>query len=540
MMLLRKLSRSIIDGGITMIKQDQFEYIDTTLTKEVVLGEDIKIEDLVNIARYNYEVKFSRDYETRVCASRKLVEKWIKEERVMYGITTGFGALSTKVISVEETERLQRNIILSHSTSVGEPLKTEEVRAIMVLMLQSLGQGLSGVRLKLLQQIQTYLNMGITPFAPREGSVGYLSVEGHIGLALIGLGKVYYNGQLQETGSLLIKLGLEPLVLAAKEGLALISGTTSPTGLSALALNDMLQAAKSADVIGAMCLEVSKGTLRAYDERLMNVKPYKEQKATASNVRRILADSEIAKKNINYRLQDALSIRAIPQLHGAAKRTLFDARRTIEEELNYCGDNPIIWADEEGTDGEALSGCHCDASYVGLEMDSSCIAATMIAKMSERRNYRMTTATLSEMPWFLIKNPGVNSGLMIPQYSQAGLLNDMKILSTSAVIDNVPTCGGQEDYVSMGYNAAKKSLQVAEKLEYILAIELLSAYQAHQFIEEDQKPSLVTNAVMKEMSKFVSILDEDEFLQPYIESIKAFIHSGKLLKTVEEKIGEME
>ena len=520
-----------------MVEQAQYENTDIIASNEVTLGKRFTVAALVDIARFDYKVRFAPEYESRVRASRDLVEKWIDEGRVMYGITTGFGALSTQLISKEETERLQKNIILSHSTSVGQPLKVEQVRAIMVCMLQSMGQGYSGVRLTLLEKIRDFLNEGITPYAPGNGSVGYLSVEGHIGRALIGQGKVYYDGKVEETAPLLERLGIEPLVLAAKEGLALISGTTSPTGLAALTIHDMLQASRSADVIGAMCLEVTKGTLRAFDERLMETKPYREQKAVAGNVRRVLQGSEIAEKHMDYRLQDALSIRAIPQLHGAARRTLTNALEVIEEELNYCGDNPIIWPDDTG--GAALSGCQCDASYVGLAMDSSCMAATMIAKMSERRNYRMTTSTHSEMPWFLIRNPGVNSGLMIPQYTQAGLLGEMKILSTSAVIDSIPTCGGQEDYVSMGYNASKKAYEVADKLEYILAIELLSAYQAHQFIE-DLSPSPAVQAVLNEISRKVPLIEEDVYVQAYIVALKELIHEGRLLETVETEIGTLE
>lgn len=509
-------------------------------SQKVELGGQIDVKALVSVARNNSQVTFSKRYKERVLKSRALVEKWIEEGRVMYGITTGFGALSTTVISKEETERLQRNIILSHSTSVGKPLEIEQVRAIMFCMLQNMGQGYSGVRLELLERIRLYLNLGITPYAPGSGSVGYLCVEGHIGLALIGLGKVYYNGELHETEKVLEILEMKPVTLAAKEGLALISGTTSPTALSALAIHDMVNASVTADIVGAMCLEITKGTLRAFDERLMEAKPYAEQGCVAANVRRILSDSEMARENINYRLQDALSVRAIPQLHGAARRTLTQALKTVEEELNYTGDNPIIWRDETGEKKEeALSGCHCDASYVGLSMDSACIAATMVAKMSERRNYRLITATHSEMPWFLIKNPGVNSGLMIPQYTQAGLLNEMKLLSTPAVIDSIPTCGGQEDYVSMGYNAAKKAVEASQKLEYILAIELLSAYQAHQFNTEFA-PAAAIQSLMDEISKQIPMIEEDTFIQGYIEHLREMIHCGGVLNVVEAITGKLE
>lgn len=505
---------------------------------EVILGSTMNIESLIAVARFGAVVSFDSSFCDRINKSRKLVEKWIKEGRVMYGITTGFGALCDKVISAEETEQLQRNIILSHATSVGEPLKIEEVRAIMFMMLQNMGQGYSGVRLVLLERIKLLLNMGITPYAPKEGSVGYLSVEGHIGHVLIGSGKAYYKGELLETEEIYRNLEIEPLILAAKEGLALISGTTSPTGLAALAIYDMVNAVKSADLIGAMSLEISKGTIKAFDERLMSVRPYEEQLKTASNVRKVLENSSIVEKNKDYRLQDPLSLRAIPQLHGAAKKTLYEALRTIEFEMNTCSDNPIIWS--ESDDGIALSGCHCDSSYVGLEMDSACIAATMIGKMSERRNFRLISGNLSELPWFLIKNPGINSGLMIPQYTQAGLLNDMKILSFPASVDSIPTCGGQEDYVAMGYNAAKKAIQVVEKLEYILAIELLSIFQAHQFTDVDDEPGSVTKIILKEINKTVPIMTEDIYLHPHIEILKKFIHSKVFLKLAEEEVGELD
>ncbi|MEG0440478.1 MAG: aromatic amino acid ammonia-lyase, partial [Solibacillus sp.] len=320
-------------------------------------------------------------------------------------------------------------------------------------------------------------------------------------------------------------------------GLALTSGTTSPTGIGALALYDMLKAATVADIIGSMTLEVLKGTTRAFDERLMSVRPHEEQKNTASNVRKMLSDSMIAKNYVDYRLQDALSLRGIPQLHGAAKKTLHDALKTIEIEMNACTDNPILWS-EEDYEG-AISGCNCDSSYVGIELDSACIAATALAKMSERRNNRLINGQLSEYPTFLIKKAGLNSGMMIPQYTQAGLLNDMKILSHPATVDSIPTSADQEDYVAMGYNAAKKARQVAEKLEYILAIELLSVYSAHQFVDEHLSPGSASKAVLEQIALLVPKMEEDTYLYPHIQALRELIHSGKLIDCVEAAIGKL-
>lgn len=505
--------------------------------KNIVLGSRMTLDEFVEIVRFGSKVEFSDEYAERVNKARKLVDGWVEEGRVMYGITTGFGVLCTKSISKEETAKLQRNIILTHSVSVGEPLSIEQTRAVMLMVLQNAGQGYSGIRLEVLEMYRQFLNLGLTPFAPREGSVGYLNIEAHIALVLIGEGKAYYKGELLPAGEALDKIGLKPIELSSKEGLVLVNGTTSPTALGALALYDMIKAAKSADIIGAMTLEVLKGNLKAFDERVMSIKPHKEQANTAANIRKLLEDSQIMKHCGGQRLQDALSLRCMSQLHGAAFKTLTDAKEVFETEINSCCDNPIIWTKED--DEQAISNGNCDASYVGIEMDSACIAATVIAKMSERRNSRLIDGNTSEYPWFLVKKPGLNSGLMIPQYSQAGILNDMKILCHPATIDNIPTCGNQEDYVSMGYNACKKGIQVAEKLEYILAIELLSVYQAHQFLEEGLKPGKAVKAVLEEIKSRVPVMEEDIYLYPYIEELRDMIHSGRIISIAEEKAGKL-
>ena len=337
--------------------------------KKIVLGDPITLEDFVAVARFGAKVEFSPAYCERVNRSRTLVEGWVAEERVMYGVTTGFGALCTKAIGKEDTAQLQENILLSHSVSVGEPLSVERVRGIMLMVLQNLGQGYSGVRLSVLERYRDFLNLGLTPWAPGDGSVGYLSPEAHMALVLLGKGKAYWQGELIPGDQALAKAGLEPMVLSSKEGLALVSGTTSATAMAALALYDMQQAAKSADVIGAMSLEALKGVMNAFDERVMSVRPHQDQADTAENVRRILSDSGIMKKYEGSRVQDALSLRCIPQLHGAAKKTLADARKTIEIEINSCCDNPILWPEEGNED--VISACNADSAYVGMEMDSA-------------------------------------------------------------------------------------------------------------------------------------------------------------------------
>lgn len=505
--------------------------------KSVVLGDEITIEELVAVARYNAVVEFSREYCDRVKKARALVDKWTADGRVMYGVTTGFGILCDQIISFEETALLQRNVIEASATSVGEAYTIEQGRAIMMVVLQSLGSGYSGVRLEVLHRYREFLNRGLTPWAPKEGSVGYLCTEAHLARTLYGEGRMYYKNQLLDTAEVFAMTGMEPIELKSKEGLSLISGTSAVTALGGLALYDMLQAAKTADIIGAITLEASKGLMPAFDERVSKVRKHTQQGKTAENVRRILAGSEIIDQAKGSHLQDPLSLRCIPQLHGAAKKTLMDARETIETELNSCCDNPFVWpgAGEE----EMISACNCDSSYVGIEMDSACIAATNLAKISERRNSHLIDGNRSGYPWFLVKNAGLNCGMMVPQYSQAAILNDMKLLSAPSTVDSIPTCGNQEDYVAMGYNASKKAVSVAEKLEYVLAYELLSSYAAQQFIDSSIKRSPATEVVLGELKSRIPVLDKDLFYHPYICYLKEMIHSGNLVDLVEDVIGEM-
>ena len=511
--------------------------MDNLQTEVVTLGGEIDLEQFMAVIRGGATVEFSEEYVKRVNRARDLVEEWTNEERAMYGVTTGFGSLCTQAISREDAAKLQHNIIASHSTSIGKPLEIEEVRAIMLMILLNLGRGNSGVRIEVLERYRDFLNRGITPWVPGDGSVGYLSPEAHMARVIEGNGKAYFQGELQDASWALAKAGIAPLTLASKEGLALVSGTTSTTGLATIAIYDMLNAVKNADIIGALSLENLRGTIKAFDERVCKVRPHSEQADTASNVRRILADSEVIKACVDERLQDALSLRCIPQLHGAVKKTLYDAKKTIEIEMNSCCDNPIIWP-EEGEE-DVISACNADSSYVGIEMDSAAIAATALAKMSERRNNRLIDGSISGYPSFMVSNPGLNSGLMIPQYTQAGLINEMRILSSPATVDNTPTCGNQEDYVSMGYNSSKKANRISEKLEYILAIELLSDYQALNFTRDWEKRGTVSNMVYDEIAGALPLMKEDMFLYEHIEHLRSLIHSGLLVTKAEAIIGEI-
>lgn len=509
---------------------------DAKKISSVVLNEQpITIEQLVAVARYGATVHFSRSYEKRVNASRGLVEKFLIENRRIYGVTTGFGDNVSKVITPDQAVQLQKNILRSHAVSVGEVLAKELVRAVQVAILVNLGQGYSGVSLTTLALLRDLLNKQITPFAPGEGSVAYLAPEAHMALVLIGEGQAWYRGELMSGSKALKQAGLQPIDLGCKEGLALVNGTTSVTAFAALTVYDAIQTTKTADIAGAMSFEMLKGTIKAFDPRLHSLKKHEEQASTADNLRRILAGSQQIEHFKDYRLQDACSLRIIPHVHGAAKRSIKQAHEAIGEELNSCSDNPILYPEE--ADGVALMGGNFDATFVGIQADSLCIALSVLAKEAERRIDRLVNHHVSELPSFLIKNPGLNSGYMIPQYTAAGLYTEMKLLSHPASIDNIPTCAGQEDVVSFAYLAAKKATQVVKKLQYILAIELMCAAQAADFHTLD--PSPTTRAVIDEIRNNVPSLLEDRFIYPDMETIYQYVQSGRFIEIVEKIIGEL-
>ena len=496
----------------------------------VTLGGKNSLEQVVAVARYGAKVEFSAEYRARVNACRAHVERFSRDGKAIYGITTGLGDNCRKFIPEEDRVKIQRNHILAHTVSVGEPLCEEGVRAMMFVMLLHFGSGHTGFRLETLELIKELLNRNITPRVPKHGSVGYLGLESHIGMVLIGEGRAWYEGELLSGAEALERAGLQPAVLGSKEGLTLVSGTTSVTALACLAYYDGTVLARTADVSGAFSLEMLKGTLKAMDERLMRARPHPGQMQTAENIRHILSGSRIAEKYRDYRVQDALSLRCMPQLHGAVKKTLKDGLESIDIELNSSVDNPLIF--EENGEAEALMGCNADGTYLGMASDFLCIALTDLTKMAERRTDRLVNRHLSELPPFLNASADFNDGLMMIQYTAAGLAGEMRLLSHPAVVDNVPTCANQEDYVNMGYNAARKACDAVETARYILAIELICAAQAKEFYPADQSSPAI-EAVYAKIREVMPPLNEDAALEPYIEAVQNLILEGEILKAVQ-------
>jgi histidine ammonia-lyase len=504
---------------------------------DVILGHRVKLNDLVKVTRGHAKVSFSEEFKQRVVKCRKLVEKLSDNEQVAYGITTGLGDNCDIFISKEDREIIQVNTLRSHATALGEPLNEECVRAIMFTMLQAFGSGYTGIRLETLDLLKELLNTNIIPYCPKHGSVGYLSVEANIGLVLIGEGKAYFNNELLSGMQALKKAGLKPTKISTKEGLTLISGTSAATALTSLALYDGIVLAKTTDISGAMSLEVLKGNLKSMDERLMSVRPHVHQGSTASNIRKLLEDSEIIKKYEEHRVQDALSLRCIPQVHGAVKKSLNDALITIETELNSSLDNPQVFENDHG-EGEVIMGCNADATYIGLAADSLTISLTTLAKITERRVDRMINRHVSELPSFLTFDKRFNNGLMIGQYTAAGILGEMRILSHPATIDNVTTSALQEDYVSMGYNAALKAYQCVELGRYITATEIFNACQAQDFYK-DINPASATKAVHDMIREKVEFVSKDRVTYSEIEYIARLIKNETIIKVIEQKNVEL-
>ncbi|MDV6271037.1 HAL/PAL/TAL family ammonia-lyase [Rhodococcus globerulus] len=507
--------------------------------KSIVLGDHpISIEEFVAVARFDAQIEFSAEYEDRVKKSRALVEKFLDENRLIYGVTTGFGNNVTEVIAPADATVLQRNIILSHAVSVGEPLSREIVRAIQLMLLIGLGQGVSGTSIETLSLIRELLNNGITPYAPGEGSVGYLSVEAHMALVLLGEGRAWAGGELVSGQAALEKFGLHPVELGAKEGLTLTSGTHSVTGISVLLAYDAIRAAVVADAAASISLEALKGTISAFDPRLHALKKHSEQAAVARNVIRILGGSEIIEKYRNYRVQDTYSLRGIPQVHGGAKRAIKNAVAVIEDELHSVSDNPVIIP--SGDDGDAIMGANFDSTFVGIQADTVMTALTVLGKISERRTDRMVNSAFSELPAFLSPEPGLNNGYMIPQYTAAALLMEMKSASLPASIDSVPTSANQEDTVSNAYLAVTKAYRGVKKLRYILAIELMCATQAVDLLKGSELGSEGSISLRRAVRKVVPPVTVDRFFGDEIEFLEQGIFDGSLIESVESVVGDLE
>ena len=499
-------------------------------------AEPLSLSDVARVARQGLRVDIDAASAERVRASRQFVEDWLASGRVAYGVNTGFGSLASVRISNRHIKQLQRNLVRSHCAGVGEPMPEENVRAMLLLRAVALAQGYSGVRLEVVQALLDMLNHRLHPVVPSQGSVGAsgdLAPLAHLALALIGEGEVWMNGRRTPAGRALKRAGLKPLELAAKEGLALINGTQAMAGFGSLALHDMGMALKSADIVAAMSLEALMGTDTVMHPRLHEVRRQVGQVDVAGNMRRLLADSPlIASHKDCARVQDAYSLRCIPQVHGAARDVHRYASEVMERELNAVTDNPLVFAAE----GLILSGGNFHGAPIAMAMDTVAVGLTYISNISERRTYRLLDPTMSGLPAFLSHNSGLHSGTMICQYTAASLASENKVLAHPSSVDTIPTSAGQEDHVSMGMTSARKLARLVQHTFLILGIEALCAAQALDF---RNPPSFGagTRAAYELMRTHLHRIEEDCVLSDDIETAARLIRDGALLGAVEARIG---
>ena len=496
-------------------------------------GDGLALEELERVATdTSTEVGLAPGVEERILRSRAVVEDAVREGRVVYGVTTGFGRLAETSIPLDRIEELQLNLIRSHACGVGPALPRAETRAVTLLRANVLAKGFSGVRPVVVQRLLDLLNRGVHPVIPEQGSVGAsgdLAPLSHLALVLVGEGRAEVGGEVVDGAEALRRAGLEPLRLQAKEGLALNNGTQVMTGVGALALLGAERAVETADAAGAMSLEALRGTPDAFHPAIMRARPQPGQVASAERLRALLADSEVRESHRygDPRVQDAYALRCMPQVHGAARNAFAYARQVLETEANSATDNPLIFPDE-GEGGLVLSGGNFHGQPIAQVLDLLAIALTDLASMSERRTERLVNPDLSgDLPAFLTRDPGVCSGFMIAQITAAALVSECKALSHPASVDSIPTGAGKEDHVSMGMTSALKLRRVLRNVETVLGIELLCAAQGLEF-RKPLRPGRGVERAYDLLRARVGPLDADRALAPDIEAAAALVREGAL------------
>jgi histidine ammonia-lyase len=443
-------------------------------------GERLTIEQVVSIAREHAVVQVSEEAVKKVGRSREMVERMVREQKVVYGITTGFGKFSDVMIPPEDVSRLQENLIMSHACGVGQPYPTEVVRAMMALRINALVKGYSGIRWETLVQLLEMCNRGVHPIIPEQGSLGAsgdLAPLAHMVLVMLGKGEAEVNGQRMSGAEALKAVGLAPIRLEAKEGLALINGTQAMTALLCLALYDARVLMESAEVIAAMTIEALRGISKAFDPQLHLVRPHPGQQESARRLLAHLRGSERTTEQGELRVQDPYSLRCVPQVHGATRDTLEYAWAAVTRECNSVTDNPVLFCET----GDVISGGNFHGQPMALVADFLAIAIAELANISERRTERLVNPQLSGLPGFLTERGGLHSGFMITQYAAASIVSENKVLCHPASVDSIPSSANQEDHVSMGTTAARKLRTVIDNTAKVLAIEYLAAAQAIEF-----------------------------------------------------------
>lgn len=494
-------------------------------------GRDLTVADVVSVARGGHSVAVADDARRHMAVSRAVIERVLASGETVYGVTTGFGDLADVRISPEQTATLQRNLVRSHAAGFGDPLPTEVVRAMLLLRAAALAVGLSGVRPELVDLLVAMLNAGVHPVIPSRGSVGAsgdLAPLAHLAQVVIGEGQAEVGGAVLPGVDALAAAGLEPMELQAKEGLALLNGTQLMAAIGALALTDAGILVRTADVTGAMSLEAMLGTAAAFDESLMWARPHPGQLASAARLRALLADSEIggSHRSSPHRVQDPYSLRCMPQVHGAVADALAPLDDAVSVELNAATDNPLVFPD-----GRVVSGGNFHGEPLALALDHARLALTALATISERRTARILDARLSGLPAFLATDPGIESGLMLAQYSAAAAVNELKTTAHPAAADTIPTSANQEDHVSMGATSALLLRDAVDRATTVLAVEALCAARGLD-LRAPLRPGRGVAQAHAAVRSVVLPLDGDRSPAPDIAALSDAIRSGSLAAVV--------
>jgi histidine ammonia-lyase len=501
-------------------------------------GNDLSLAQLAAVSK-GAPVAFSESAVAAMRASRAVVDGAVSRGETVYGVNTGFGNFADVKIGPADLEALQRNLVRSHAAGVGPVLSVPETRALMVLRANVLAKGFSGARVETAQLLADCLNRGIHPRVPEQGSVGAsgdLAPLAHVALLLIGEGDCEFQGAVMKAPQALAAAGLEPVTLAAKEGLALINGTQLMTGIAGLALLEAESLARAADVIAAMSVDALLGTDVAFDPRIHAARPHPGQGASARNLRRLLAGSAMRESHRNCgRVQDAYSLRCAPQVHGASRDAMAFIRRTVEIEMNSATDNPMVF--EEG--GVLLSGGNFHGEPVALAADFLSIAAAELGGISERRIERLVNPTLSGLPAFLTDEGGLRSGFMMAHVTAAALASENKSLAHPASVDSITTSANKEDHVSMGPIAARQARSIVANVRRILAIEALAAAQALEF-HRPLKTSEALEAAHDAIRAAVPSYNADRVIGPEIEAAAELVRDGALVRAAQNILGELE
>ncbi|MCB8936783.1 MAG: histidine ammonia-lyase [Ardenticatenaceae bacterium] len=514
-----------------------------TMKPLVISGRDLKIDDVMAVAQ-GQEVVLDTAVLPHINRSRRAVEKLVREGQIAYGITTGFGRFKDKFISADESLQLQLNLVRSHAAGTGPILPEPQVRAMLLARANTLAQGYSGVRPLVIQRLLDMLNLGVHPRVPAQGSLGAsgdLAPLAHLTLPLIGEGEAFYNGTLMLGGEAMSAAGLEPITLQAKEGLALLNGTAFMVGLGALVVRRAINLALTADIAAALTLEALRGTDRAYDDRVHQLRPHPRQIDCANFLRQILAGSQMLRAKTSKNVQDPYTLRCVPQVHGAVRDSVAYARWVLEIELNSVNDNPLIFVDEEDEEKiEVISAGNFHGEPIALAMDYLKLALTEIGNMSERRMAQLVDANSNGgvLPMFLTEHGGLESGFMIAQYSAAALASENKVLAHPASADTIPSSANIEDHVSMGATAVRQAELIMTHVETIVAIELLSAAQGIDFRRSygEGKQGIGTQAAYDLIREQVPFIAEDCYMAPLIEKVRQLVHDGEIKQVVEAAV----